>query len=277
MRLAALCSVSVALCLLPTLASAHGGCDFRTDRTAAVDTAGVEKIVIRVGAGDLVVKGGAAARIEARGEACASTQALLDATNVVVRREGATAYVESVIPVGELERQRGDAHASIDLRVAVPSNLPVEAQDSSGDAHLTNIASLVIADSSGDLEISEVKGAVSVQDSSGEIRISNVGSVRLEDSSGDARIERVTGQVEIVADSSGALVIRDVGGRVHVARDSSGDIRVDDVRGSVTVGMHSSGGIYARNVAGDFTVESKGSGEIEHDNVRGRVSLPEDR
>jgi hypothetical protein len=251
-------------------------CQFRAQRSGAVDVAGVQKIVMRTGAGELEVNGrDGASGISASGDACASSQELLDAMQISVRREGAIAYVDTNIPVDKL-RTLSNAYAYIDLDVDVPSNLPVEAQDSSGEAELRNLAALDMRDSSGDLEIERVKGAVSVQDSSGEIRIRDVGSVRLEDSSGDVQIEKVAGIVDIVSDSSGELVVRDAGGKVDIRQDSSGDIRVSDVRGSLEVGVDSSGSIHARNIEGDFTVGADGSGSITHENVKGKISTPDD-
>ena len=252
-------------------------CEFRAERTGAIDTQGVQKIVLRTGAGDLKVQGRDGARIEAKGDACASSQALVDAVAISVRREGSIAFVESVIPLEKLNKKEREGYAYIDLDITLPANLPVEAEDSSGDAELSGLAALTVRDSSGDLEIERVKGALDVQDSSGEVRIVDVGSLRLQDSSGDVRIERVAGAVEVVSDSSGDMLVRNVGGRLDIRQDSSGDIRAEDVRGSVFVGVDSSGSIYARNVAGDFTVETDGSGEIEHENVKGRVSTPEYR
>ncbi|HKZ72508.1 MAG TPA: hypothetical protein VJ011_00505, partial [Steroidobacteraceae bacterium] len=85
--------------------SAHAWeCEFRADRSGGIDVAGVKRIVLRTGAGDLKATGrDAAARIEASGVACASTKELLDATTINVRREGDTAFVETAIPVERLK------------------------------------------------------------------------------------------------------------------------------------------------------------------------------
>ena len=69
------------LALAPATALAWGdGCKLRADRAAGIDARGVEKVVIRSGAGDMKVVGrGNAVRIEARGTACAGKQEMLDA------------------------------------------------------------------------------------------------------------------------------------------------------------------------------------------------------
>ena len=134
MRIA--CSLLL-LVLAPTTALAWGDeCKFRADRAGSVDAKGVEKVVIRAGAGDMKVIGrGNAVRIEARGNACAAKQELLDATQINVRREGNVVYVETALPQNDSNWHWGNNdYAYIDLGIALPTSIPVEAVDSSGDA-----------------------------------------------------------------------------------------------------------------------------------------------
>src|SRR3954464_7637029 len=78
------------------------GCKFHADRAGGVDAKGIEKVVIRAGAGDMKVVGRSnAVRVEARGTACAGKQDLLDASQISVRREGNVVYVETLLPDGE--------------------------------------------------------------------------------------------------------------------------------------------------------------------------------
>lgn len=268
------------IALVPAAALAWGeDCKVRADRTAGIDARGVEKVVIRAGAGDLEVRGStAAARIDARGEACATKQALLDAAQISVRREGNVVYVETVLPQQDDKSLWGkNDYAWIDLHIALPARLPVEAIDSSGDADFEDLASLQVQDSSGDLEVLRVAGAVDVSDSSGDVEVSDAGSVRARDSSGDLEIERVRGDVTVVMDSSGDMRISKVDGSVRIEQDSSGGIRVEDVKGSVKVDSDSSGDIYAGNVGGDFTVSEDSSGSIGHSSIRGRVTVPSNK
>lgn len=265
------------LTLAPAGALAWGDeCKFQADRAGGTDIQGVEKVVIRAAAGDLKVVGRSnAVRIEARGVACASTQELLDSTQISVRREGNTVYVESSLPLDGLDWSFGNnRYARIDLGVALPANLPVDAIDSSGDAVFEDLGALTLQDSSGDVEIRRVAGLVDVNDSSGDVDIESVGSVRARDSSGDLEIDDVRVDLDIVQDSSGDIRIFKVGGTVRVEQDSSGSIRIEDVRGSVLVEADSSGDIYAGRVSGDFTVREDGSGAIEHESIGGRVTVP---
>jgi hypothetical protein len=266
------------LALAPASALAWGDeCKFKAERAGGVDAKGVEKVVVRAGAGDLKVVGrGNAVRIEARGNACAAKQELLDGSQVSVRREGNTVYVEVSLP----DENSGwswanNDYASIDLGVALPASIPVEALDSSGDAAFEDLQALTLQDSSGDLDILRIAGLVDVGDSSGDLDIEGAGAARVRDSSGDIDIDDVRGNVDIESDSSGDMHIVKVGGSVHVQQDSSGGIRVEDVRGNVDVDSDSSGDIYAARVSGNFTVRDDSSGSIDHESITGRVSIPE--
>jgi DUF4097 and DUF4098 domain-containing protein YvlB len=270
----------ISLALLPATAMAWGDdCQFRADRAGGVDARGVEKVVLRTGAGDLKAVGVAnAARIEARGQACAAKQDLLDATQIHVRREGNVVYVETALPQNEQGWSWGNNdYAYIDIGIALPSSLPVEAIDSSGDAEFEDLASLVLQDSSGDLQLERIAGLADVSDSSGDLEIQGAGSARVRDSSGDFELDEIRGDVEVVQDSSGDMRITRVGGNVNVRQDSSGNIRIEDVKGAVGVDSDSSGDIYAGRVIGNFTVSDDSSGSIEHESIGGSVSVPSNK
>jgi len=265
------------LALAPATALAWGdGCKLRADRAAGIDAKGVEKVIIRGGAGDMKVVGrGNAVRIEARGTACAGKQEMLDATQISVRREGNVVYVETTLPQDDDSWSWGNNdYAYIDIGIALPASIPVDATDSSGDATFEDLSALTLQDSSGDLNLDRITGLLDVGDSSGDIEIVGAGSVRVRDSSGDVEIEDVRGDVEVTLDSSGDIEIAKVDGNVKVQQDSSGEIRVEDVKGSVTVESDSSGDIYAGRVSGDFTVRDDSSGSIEHESIGGKVSVP---
>jgi DUF4097 and DUF4098 domain-containing protein YvlB len=258
-------SALLLLALTPATAFAWGdGCKFKADRT---------------GAGDMKVVGrGNAVRIEARGVACAAKQELLDASQVTVRREGNVVYVETALPQNDENWSWGNnEYAYIDIGIALPSSIPVEAIDSSGDATFEDLKALTLQDSSGDLELYRMAGLVDVSDSSGDIDIKTAGSVRVRDSSGDIEIDDVGSDVEVVLDSSGDIEIANVGGNVKVQQDSSGGIRVEEVKGSVSVDSDSSGDIYAGRVKGDFTVSEDSSGTIEHGSIGGKVTVPSNK
>jgi len=264
----------------PATAFAWGdGCEFMADRAGGVDAKGVEKVVIRTGAGDMKVVGRSdAVRIEARGNACAAKQKLLDETQINVRREGNVVYVETALPQNQEGWSFGNSeYAYIDIGIALPSGIPVEATDSSGDATFEDLGALTLQDSSGDLEIRRIAGLADVTDTSGDLTIADAGSVRVRDSSGDMDIDDAHGDVEVVVDSSGDIRIGKVTGNVHIQQDSSGGIRVEDVKGNVAVDSDSSGDIYAGRVTGNFTLSDDSSGSIDHDSIGGKISIPNNK
>lgn len=268
------------IALAPTTSLAWDvGCKFKADRAAGIEAGGIEKVFIRAGAGDMKVVGsGKAVRIEARGTACAAKQELLDATQISVRREGNVVYVETTLPQSEDDDKWGNnEYAYIDIGIALPTSIPVEALDSSGDATFEDLKALTLQDSSGDLTINRIAGMTDVSDSSGDIEIEVAGSVRVQDSSGDIDVDDVHGDVEVAIDSSGDIEIAQVDGSVRVAQDSSGSIRAEHVKGSVTVDSDSSGDIYAGFVGGDFTVNSDSSGSIDHDSITGKITVPKNK
>src|SRR4051812_35837514 len=131
------------LALGPVTAFAWGDdCNFEAERTAGVDARGVEKVVIRTGAGDTKIIGrSTAVRVEARGKACAAKQKMLDESQINVRREGNVIYVETHLPQDEGGWSFGpNEYAYIDIGIALPANVPVEATDSSGDTVVEDLA-----------------------------------------------------------------------------------------------------------------------------------------
>jgi hypothetical protein len=254
---------------LPAMAASP--CAKEAQRNVQLDTNGITKIVIAAGAGDLKVRGESGRnQLSVKGQACASSQDLLEKIQLEQRREGSTLIVKAVLP--EAEGFLG--YARLDMSVALPDSIDLNLTDSSGDAEIENVRALAFTDSSGDADIRNVRGDLSLTDSSGDLEIEQVGgNVTLSDSSGDVEIERVAGKVKIDIDSSGGIRI-DRAGAVHILTDSSGDISIDNVQGDVLIDTDSSGDIEVANVGGKFTVGSDGSGSIRERNVAGAVSLP---
>lgn len=236
---------------------ARADCAFSAQRAGSIDLAGVTRVVVNAGPGDLnIVADAKAQRIVAKGKACASTQSLLDSLLLEVRREGDTVHIDAGKRGGDPIVVIGNAYASLDVGIALPPRLPLEVRDSSGDT--------------------EIQGAerLSLDDSSGDIRIRQVGTAEIKDSSGDIIVDGATGDVTVTFDSSGDISIDDVGGNVEVGSDGSGEIRIQRVQGNVLIGADGSGGIFVKDVRGDFTLGNDGSGEVVKVNVAGKVSEP---
>jgi hypothetical protein len=257
-----------ATCALPALAAP---CVREAPRNVALDASGATKIVITAGAGDLQIKGERGRRqIMVTGEACASDQELLDKIQLEGRRDGSTIIVKAVLP----EAKGFLGYARLDLNIALPENIALSVQDSSGHTTIQDVGALALTDSSGDVVVRNVRGDMSLNDSSGDIEIQQVsGRLSLTDGSGDIKIVQVGGEVEIGTDSSGNIRIEKAGS-VHIVSDSSGDIVISEVQGDVLIDEDSSGDITVNGVGGKFTVRSDSSGSISKQRVNGAVNVP---
>lgn len=222
----------------------HAGCIGEERREATVSAAGIQSVRIIGRAGTLTVQGKRGlGQVRATGTACASSRQLASEIRIEAKRSGAELTIEAVIPEncsgGSIWPFGIGRYAKLDLVVELPDHLPVQVIDGSGEAWIRDVASADVRDGSGALEITNVRGNLSV------------------------------------ADGSGSIEVSDIGGTVRL-NDGSGSMTIRNVRGSVTVGSDGSGSIDVSNVGGDFIVENDGSGGIEHQGVRGQVRIPRD-
>lgn len=249
--------ILAALAIAGGAAQAHAKCAFSAEREAAVGIEGVIRVIVSSGAGDLHLVGTPdARRIVARGRACASTQVLLDTLRLEVRREGDIVYIAAGRRNDSKVITIGNAYAQLDVGIALPANLPVEARDSSGDFHARGTAQLQLDDSSGDVEVHDA------------------GRVEIKDSSGNVKVADTRGDVTVTFDGSGDINFSNIGGNAEVGSDGSGDIRIVGVKGNVLIGADGSGDILVEDVGGDFTLGSDGSGDVLTKNIAGKVSVP---
>ena len=229
-------------------------CDYTADRDETIDAAGAELVEIDASAGFLRVHGSeGASQIQVLGEACASSEGLLEDIRLIARRSGDRVQIVADIP----ENRWGRSTARLDLTVELPSGVEVEIDDGSGEIEVRGVASADIDDGSGEIEVRDIAGDLQIDDGSGEIHVNDVGGeVRISDGSGEIDLRRV-----------GSVVIED---------DGSGEIDIEEVYGDVMVRSDGSGSISVRDVDGDFTVRRDGSGDIDHEAVAGLVSVPDD-
>lgn len=218
----------------PGTAAAWGSdCKFTADRTASLDTRGVERVEIFARAGELTLKPATSTMLSASGRACASNEKYLEQTQVKLRREGNVLQVQVQVP--EDMQGIGIFYASLDLNVALPATLPVEITDSSGDMTLEGVRVTRVLDSSGDILARGLAGDVEIEDSSGDISVlDQAGALRIADSSGDI-VVRGAREVLIPRDSSGDIRIEQISGSVRIEQDSSGQVRVSSVQGAVKI------------------------------------------
>ncbi len=236
-------------------------CAFEEEIEVTLELSNTQLLEVLAGAGDLEIRGQSGGTLAvATGRVCASRAEWL-AEAEIVTEEGPEATIAVSLPdVDSGWSISGNRYVYMDLVVEVPDTVPLKVQDSSGDLRIVGTASVNVRDSSGDIELEDVKGDIVLNDSSGDIDLLDI-----------------SGNVTVVQDSSGDVYGRDILGMVLVERDSSGDIRFEDVRDDFVVERDSSGDIVARSVGGDFRVLRDSSGGISHRNVSGAVDIPKDK
>lgn len=254
---------SVLLGLLSTalLASfvspAHAyNCDYSRSIDKSLVLEGATTLNVGAGAGALQIIGEDNRNdVQIEATLCAEDEDDLDNMDVRSRASGDEAEIETVIP--REDSWLGSNQKSIDLTLRVPAQMKLIVDDTSGEAEVRRVASLVMRDSSGQLEIYQIDGDVNVTDSSGALTI-----------------EKVQGNV-VVTDSSGGIKVRDVKGTLHVLADSSGEIDAKRIGQDMLVDADSSGSIRVKDVGGDFVVGKDGSGGIDYKDVAGKVDIPQ--
>lgn len=154
---------------------------------------------------------------------------------------------------------------------------PVVLTLSSGDVQLQDIASLQATVSSGDLLARQVTGTTTLTVSSGDARLTDAGPVRITAlSSGDIELSGIKGDVAVEAVSSGDLEIDNVSGNVTVGTLGSGGIVLKRIGGEASVKSIGSGDLEVDGAAA-LTVQRIGSGDVSHRHVTGPVTLPSAR
>ena len=251
--------------LLAVLASgtAHAwgwnDCGYEKNIETTLNLDGSEQLSVLAGAGDLSIKGHSGTS-EARisGRVCSSDEEWLNKADLVAEG-GREAEIAVNLPEVSGWSLAGKHYIYMDLEIDVPDTVTLDVRDSSGDMTIAKTGPISIADSSGDIDLEDIRGGVTLEDSSGEIGLKGI-----------------EGDVLVRQDSSGDIYGRDIEGGVRVERDSSGDIRFRDISGDFTVERDSSGDITADGVGGDFRVLRDGSGEIHSSDVTGEVDVPSD-
>jgi hypothetical protein len=242
--------------------TAHAGwffddCQAQAARTAVQPAAGVTRVVIIARAGFLHVEGHpGATEIRASGQACAASESQLSGIVLSGTRSGNEVRIEAVIP------HENDSFFSsspkLDFTVTLPAGIAVDIADTSGEMTISNVGNAKINDTSGGIDVRHVTGNLTVRDTSGGIDI-----------------EDVTGDVLIPSDTSGSIDIHGVGGSVTIDEDGSGSVEIRHVKRNVLIGTKGSGSVSVADVGGDFTVREKGSGSIDYERVSGRISVPD--
>ena len=153
-----------------------------------------------------------------------------------------------------------------ELQFEVPAGINLEIRSSSGEIRVreTEAAELFAGASSGNVHLTEIRSPVVARSSSGSLVLEQLtGNVRAESSSGDIRIHEAFGVLD-VSSTSGTIRLSDIRGDID-ASSSSGKIEFDSVRGKI-IARSSSGNIEGEDVwiTGDSSFHAS-SGDIDMD------------
>lgn len=276
-----------------TVAAAGTGpayCKHSDNRQLSLQLEGIKAISLEVGPDTLVLNGQPAADGQLRGRACASSADQLAGLQVNQQREGDTLVVR-LENTGNRGIRLGSHYAWLDLAGSIPADLPVTLALGSGDVKLNGIAALDAKVGSGDLDASQVAGAVNLTLGSGDAHIRQAASLGATVGSGDIQAGTISGTAVITVGSgdvelgqAGELVIQAVGsgdvsaaqvnGNVRIGSLGSGDITLERVSGSVQAQTIASGSLTVNQAGGDLSLSTLGSGDVNHSNITGNVQLP---
>lgn len=229
-------------------------CEYSRDVERELSLSESLQLNVVAGAGGLEVKGVSRDSVFVEAKLCAKTESQLSDMDITSILKGDVMHIETQLAKGRLWGT-GSEGSYINLTVYVPKNAKLDVTDSSGEARIEGVESLIMVDSSGELTIKDISGEVRVNDSSGSLTIKQVGgNVWVTDSSGAIKARDITGDFTVEVDSSGGIEVARVDGSVLIRTDSSGGIEVNDIGGNFTVGNDSSGGIHHNNVAGEISL-----------------------
>jgi hypothetical protein len=248
-----------ALLLAPFGAFAADQCKFEAPRNLQLDLSGVRAVQIDIHSYSLHLNGEAGAtRGTLTGRACASDSSVLAGLQVTQRREGDQLLIDIGGDNHFSFHLFGDSYANLEVKLSLPSNLPVSVNVGSGDADVSNVAQLQGHVGSGDLHVRQVPGRLDASVGSGDVEVTDIGSLELGSvGSGDFKANGIKGDARIGSIGSGDVTLHDIGGSVHADTLGSGDLSVN-------------------GVGGDFSLGAKGSGDVDHAGVKGKLSLPKD-
>jgi hypothetical protein len=273
-------SLSAALALLVVAgAAAAEPCHYSVPRNVDLDATALRSLVVNLGGTDAHVQGVAGlTRIEVRGTACASNPQWLDDLRIDTSRSGSEATVtartggHNYLIFGAFGYSR---YAYLKLSVRVPPELAVAINSGSGDVVAGSLASLDFRSGSGDLNASQIAGALALELGSADVEANDIGNVDLRGSgSGDVTASDVRGEVRADHDGSGDLRFSGVRGSVSVGSIGSGDLRLENIGGNIQVDSIGSGDVVVDDVAGNLQIGANGSGDLSIHDVKGTVHVP---
>jgi DUF4097 and DUF4098 domain-containing protein YvlB len=211
-----------------------------------MDLEGIEVVEFQLGSEDIVVMTEEGREVEfkiektyrANDRECG--EELLDEAEILFERRG-----ERLIVKRKKEKDLGlsqvtKGYVSIDIEVGLPAEIELDISTGSGDVEIANRGGQVSVNTgSGDVEVGEADGGLEVNTGSGDVTVKAARhAVRLSTGSGDVRVGGIGGEATVHT-GSGDVTVGKVAGDVDVGT-GSGDVEIDNSMGKV--GAHTSSG-----------------------------------
>lgn len=248
-------------------------------RTLEIPAEGVEKTVIKCGAGFLKVNGEEGltsimvnAEIAVENLSEDDLQEFIDRNIILtLEKKGHKAVLKSEVKEILGVFRKTIKNVRIDLMVRVPKKMHLKISDGSGSIEVANLmGDMKIDDGSGSIAIAETDGFININDGSGSISASQVGGgMDIDDGSGSIDLQHIGGSMKI-NDGSGSIAAQDINGDVSI-NDGSGEIGLKTVNGNVIIN-DGSGSIELRLITGNVSIKD-GSGGIDIDGVEQDVNI----
>ena len=207
------------------------------------DTPGPTTLVVRSGAGHVIVKA----------EETARTTVELTALNAAGQDAVAEARVEQQHHgiVVDIPRHRGGLfrpHPAVGIEITVPTGSTLEVKAESADIEaIGTFADAVVTTGSGEVQVGDVTGSAKLKSGSGAVAAGRVGkALVVTTGSGDVRVDH-SGRTASVSVGSGDIQIGEVAGEV-LTKTGSGDVEVDRLGGTL-VTKSGSGSLVVRRAS----------------------------
>jgi beta-lactamase regulating signal transducer with metallopeptidase domain len=273
--LAALAPVGLVMMLAPTIAGEGtpvrpdifvDSCLMTAVDTTIVSSVGLEALRMQIPAGSIQVVGRpdvAEARIIAR--RCASRTELFEALHLEVARTPPDLTIGFEQPTHLFSRTRGSV-ARIDLVVEIPESIAVSVEGEMGPVEVSDVGSLRLDTSLGDIQVVNVHGDVTLTTGVGEVVVGKVGgSVAIAADVGVIHVWEIAGDLTVKEGHTGSVEIARIEGGVVIEDGQAGDVAVSNVVGSLQVGHMAEGRLGVKDVAGPIVTANPGDGRGRDD------------
>lgn len=261
-----------AACVLAFPSMAADRCEHSRSESPTLDLDGIKRVVIDLGADELVVTAGSPS-LTARH--CASTADRLAGSELGITRRGDDLRITTTAAGFSNFNWFGDSdYLYREITLALPADVAFALQLGAGDAAITGLSSIDIDLGSGDVSVRQ-SGRVSADIGSGDLLVDGATAVTVDMGAGDAVLKRVQGEVRASV-GSGDVEMTDVGALASLSA-GSGSIRAEGVRGDAYVRDVGSGDIELRGVRGQVRIDSVGSGDVDVQDVDGDVVVADHR